>query len=265
VGFALVVSILALAAPAGAVSSVCPSFAGSCSFGQDLGNGTVPNPTDPTLESNVTQAAFLAMLVDPGTEDFAGFGIGKHDSLTLSFEGSFLGSATLTDTVASGGSIRDFLDANRGFPIDEGGLFWKNETTSDASNELFVVTFDTAVSAFGFYATAWSTESTPTMDATQLALYLWGDTDRTSLLAHLAIPHDHEDRPGGIFYFGVIADVPFAAVSLRNDSTTDPGDRIGFDDFTVATSIVPEPSTVLLFAAGLGGLAAIGKQRRAQG
>jgi hypothetical protein len=47
-------------------------------------------------------------------------------------------------------------------------------------------------------------------------------------------PHGHMDLPGSVFYFGVISDLPFVAAALRNDSTTDPGDRIGFDDFTVA-------------------------------
>jgi hypothetical protein len=66
--------------------------------------------------------------------------------------------------------------------------------------------------------------------------------------------------PGGVFCFGVIADLPFDAVSLRNESTTGPGDRIGFDDPIAATAAIPEPATAWLLLAGPSGLAAAGRR-----
>jgi hypothetical protein len=238
---ALATALLAGAAPAEAVST---------RFAQDLGTGAVPTEFP---NSRAAEIAFRAALVDPVTEDFSSFRTADRGPLEIFAAGPV--TATLSDTVDAGGSIRGVLDdaANRGFAAS-GIQFWKNETTSNARDELFRVTFSEGVRAFGFYATAWSTESTPTMDATVLALYL----ERDGMAAErVAIPHGHEDLPGSVFYFGVVAEVPFLAASLRNDSTTDPGDRIGFDQFTVA--IVPEPSSALLLLAGLVGLAAMGR------
>jgi hypothetical protein len=92
-------------------------------------------------------------------------------------------------------------------------------------------------------------------------LDLWADSNQTTLLDSIEIPHSHDDIPGSVFYFGVIADSPFLSVSLRNDSVADPGDRIGFDGLTVA--VVPEPSTALMLGAGLLGIALSGRRRSA--
>jgi hypothetical protein len=243
-GLALAASIVASAAPAEALSF----------FAEDLGTGALPAAFP---SSSATESAFLALLADPATEDFSGFDVADKGPLAI-FAGGPV-TATLSDTVDSGGSIRAILDdgANRGFATS-GDRFWKNETTPDASDELFRVGFDREVLAFGFYATAWATESSPTMDATRLALYL----ERAGMpVERIEIPHDRADLPGDVFYFGVIADLPFVALSLRNESTTDPGDRIGFDDLTVATAAIPEPATALLLLAGLAGLAAVGRRQ----
>jgi len=85
------------------------------------------------------------------------------------------------------------------------------------------VDFSTGVRAFGFYATAYSTEATPTMDATSLVLYL----ERAGgVFEAIAINHTHLERPGSVFYFGVTSDDPFLAAYLRNASTTDPDARL---------------------------------------
>lgn len=245
-----------LAALAGALlASPAPAGAASTFFDQDIGTGAVPLLL-PTTNAGNAQTAFLAMLVGSQTESFESFAEADKGSLAIFAGGPVTG--TLSDTVVDGGSVRDFSDPDRGFPI-VGDQFWKNETTSLLSDELFRVTFSQEVRAFGFFATAWATESSPNDDATQLALYLVrnGLPDE-----RIPIPHDRADNPGGVFYFGVIAaDLPFIAAVLRNDSTTDPGDRIGFDEFTVATTIVPEPATGLMLLAGMLGLAALGKQR----
>jgi hypothetical protein len=245
----LLLPLLLLASPARAATLTF--------FAQNIGTGAVPGTLQASRDEEVE---FLANLVSPLTEDFSTFDVADKGELRI-----FLDNATLSDTVDSGGSIRVDLEdaANRGFgttPWDseDEDRFWKNETTSNAMDELFRVCFDQEVRAFGFYATAWSTEASPGNDATQLALYLGRpgmDPER------IVIPHDDEENPGGVFYFGVIADLPFIKASLRNESTTDPGDRIGFDGFTMATTIVPEPATGLLLAGGLAGLAAARRRR----
>jgi hypothetical protein len=233
-----------------------PARAGTVTFfAQDIGGGAVPAAFP---NSTAKEGQFLAQLLDPLAEHFSGFDVAEKGPLVI-----FGGAATLSDTVDSGGSIRADLEdaANRGFGITTGDpedRFWKNETTSNAMDELFRVCFEQEVRAFGFYATAWSTDSSPGNDATQLALYL----ERGPGMGpeRIPIPHWGKENPGGVFYFGVITDLPFIKASLRNESTTDPGDRIGFDDFTMA--VVPEPSTGLLLAGGLAGLVAAGRRRR---
>jgi hypothetical protein len=250
---ALAALLLAGATPAGAISSVCQGVTGvgTVCFDQDLGTGTA--------NSDSAKDMFLAMLVNPGAEDFSGFDTGETDLVLLTFGSSGV-MGSLTDGVEEGGSISDINDPERGFPIST-DQFWKNETTDDEGDELFIVGFDTAVRAFGFYATAWSTQSTVGATALELELIPFGGGTST----FIQIDHSQNgELEGSVFYFGVISDVPFVAAALRNNTGCDPedcnpGDRIGFGDFTVA--IVPEPSTGLLLSAGLLGLASIGRRR----
>ncbi|TFG96181.1 MAG: PEP-CTERM sorting domain-containing protein [Myxococcales bacterium] len=249
----IVVRTSALALAALLVAGAAPAGAMSTFFAQNI----EPDPTPAYASPAAAEAAFIGMLGGASdTEDFEGFMDGDHGPLNL-FQGGAV-TGVLSDSVDDGGTVRmAVLDdaGNRGFPIST-DHFWKNETTSDMTNELFRVTFSEEVLSFGFYATAWSTQST--VGATALVLELIPDGGGGSTF--ISIDHNQAgDLEGSIFYFGVIADAPFIAAALRNSTEINPGDRIGFDDFTVA--IVPEPSTGLLLSAGLLGLAAIGRRR----
>jgi len=233
------------------IDSFCSGHENATRFGTTTPPITFPN-------SSSQQGLFLAALVNPETENFESFANANHGPLNIFASGGPV-TGVLSDTVPDSGSIRGILDdaVDRGFPTSP-DQFWKNTTTSDASDNLFRVDFSTGVRAFGFYATAYSTEATPTMDATSLVLYL----ERAGgVFEAIPINHTHLERPGSVFYFGVTSDDPFLAAYLRNSSTTDPGDRIGFDDLTVATTLVPEPATLLLLSAGLLGLGALGRRR----
>ena len=235
----LATALLAGAGPAGAVSTFY--------FGEDVAPaGTTTPPTTFPTSSN-QEGLFLAALIDEETERFESFALANHGPLDIFASGGPV-TGVLSDTVDDSGSIRGTLEdaVNRGFPTSP-SQFWKNTTTSDASDDLFRVDFSTSVRAFGFYATAYSTEASPNMDATSLVLYL----EHAGGVEAIPINHTHLERPGSVFYFGVTSDDPFLAAYLRNASTTDPGDRIGFDDLTVATTFIPEPATLLLLSAGL--------------
>jgi hypothetical protein len=227
-----------------------PAGALSTFYGEDLGIGMVPASFP---NASATEASFQAQIGAGNfdTESFESFADKDAGELNIFQGGPLSLTGVLSDSVVDGGEVRLApLDdaANLGFPISSDG-FWQNETTSDASNEIFRVTFSDEVFAFGFYATAWSTQSTEGATSLVLDLHLSGG-DVTSI----AIPHDQSgDLAGSVFYFGVIADLPFVAAAVRNSTEIDPGDRIGFDEFTVAVSVaaVPEPNAAILFVVGL--------------
>jgi hypothetical protein len=263
---ALTAVLLAGSAPAGAVGTHCTLGVTTICFAEDV-------LSYPNFPSSAEAETEFQMLIGAGNFDFEGFETGFADKddpdpvleifkqdTTLSIIG------LLSDSVPSGGSIRLAPiddEVNRGFETG-GSFFWKNETTSDANNQLFHVAFKDAlgvsnvgVRSFGFYATAWSTQSTE--HATDLELVLFLEGGGTTILD---IPHNETGNlEGSVLYYGVISDAPFIAAALRNSTNIDGGDRIGFDGFTVA--IVPEPSTGLLLAAGLLGLAMVGRRRSA--
>jgi hypothetical protein len=230
------------AAPAAATSTTF--------FGEDVPPGGGLPASFPN--ANAKQAEFLSMLVDPGTEDFSAFHSEDEAPLDLRFRnpagsGAVVETGTLTDPSDShDGFIATALIAKTGFPIS-GTTYWKNTTEAedDANDGLFHVDFDHAVRAFGFYAMAYSTLSKP--GGTQLVLDLELEGGGT---VSFTIPNDVTDTlTGKVLYFGVITD-PFVAATLRNSGEKD-GDVIGFDDFTVAHVVVPEPGTGLLLGAGM--------------
>ena len=230
-------------------------------FGQDIPPGGAIPSSFPN--SNAAKASFLALLGDPGTEDFSGFRSGNDGPLNLLFRnpagsGPAVETGKLTDPSSDGeGFIATAQKAKTGFPIS-GRTYWKN--TTEEHEGLFRVRFDDPVRAFGFYATGYSTLSQ--IGGTQLVLDLERVGGGTT---SFQIPHDIIDKTTGkVFFFGVVTD-RFVAATLRNSGPED-GDVIGFDDFTVAHVVVPEPATGWLLAGGvlaLGVAARRARRRRA--
>ena len=201
--------------------------------------------------ADAARTAFFAMLADRGTEDFESFQSEDEAPLDLSFRSpsdAEIETGTLYDGTGDG-FIATAQIAKTGFPIS-GEAYWKNTTPSD-EDALFRVNFDHPVRAFGFYATAWETLSHP--GETQLVLELKLSNGTT---VPYVIPHDTASTiTGKVFYVGVVSDLSFVKATLRNTGDGD-GDVIGFDDFTVAHTIIPEPGTGWLLAGGMLALAA---------
>ncbi len=268
---ALAALLVVGAAPASAVPSYCEALAyGTRCFGQDVtpdpGYATVPSSFP---NSSGAEAEFQTRIGGSyETEGFESFADGDHGPLQIFQAATLAVAGVLSDSVDSGGTVRaaPLDDAiNRGFPILS-SQFWKNETVSSTAAELFRVSFvDPAdgttpveVRSFGFYATAWSTNTIPGATALVLDLLFAGGGMTT-----IGIPHSEDGSlAGSALYFGVISDAPLIKAALRNESVLDPGDRIGFDAFTVA--IVPEPSTGTLLGVGLAALGA-GMRLRGRG
>src|SRR5262249_18629827 len=209
--------------------------------------------------ADLEKAEFLSMLVTPGTENFSGFHSGDDAPLALKFLNPPGGATTvetgkLTDPIGDG-FIATAQIAKTGFPISP-RTYWKN--TTDGQDGLFKVAFDHSVVAFGFFATGYSTLSHAEDTQLELDLTPVGSTQPVSF----KIPHDIVDNTTGkVFFFGVITDLPFVAATLRN-ATCASGDVIGFDDFTVAHQVVPEPATGGLLGGGLLLLAGAARRRR---
>lgn len=207
-----------------------------------FGGDANPSQNTPTAHPNsdATRAAFLANLMNPGTESLDGFTTGST-VVTANFNNGV--TATL-----SGGVIQNFSSAGR-FAISSPNYY--NTATSS-----FSINFSSAISAFGFYGTdigdVGGTLSLTLTDArgNQTSLDVGGLPDN-----------------GSVLYFGFYdTGNTYTSIAFNN---TNSGDNFGFDDFTVGTASqvvpsVPLPASLPMFGAAILvlGAAGYGMKRR---
>ncbi|MFN3936600.1 MAG: VPLPA-CTERM sorting domain-containing protein [Gemmobacter sp.] len=199
------------------------------------------------------RANFLATLSGGvGTEDFES--LSGSTPLALNFPGSTGGiTATLT------GSAVVQSSPNAGRFATSGSRYLQ---TSAGGN--FGVAFSSAISAFGFYATDLGDFGN------QLILRL---TDTDGIVTSLAVPHivgSGGNPDGTLVFFGFI-DLTTAYTSIAFDNQPGGVDVFGFDDMTIGDrrqivnppSEIPLPAAGWFMVAGLGGLAALRRRRKA--
>lgn len=199
--------------------------------------------------ANAARTSFLSNLVGVGTENFESL---SGSSPTLTFPGA--GSASLLGT----GSVLSSPGAGRF--ATSGSRFY--ETRSTNSGSTFSVRFGSAVAAFGFFGTDIGDFGS------QLSLQFWR---AGSVIDTWALPYAGPGAggyssllDGSLMYAGYINTNEFDRVDFIG---TDASDVFGFDDMTVGSlqqvNTVPEPSTYVLMASGLGMVGFFARRRRA--
>ncbi len=202
-------------------------------FGEDpgLGEGT-PLLSHPNADA--ARAAFLAQIINPGTEDLEGFADGTNAPITVDF--GVAGTATL-----QGGGHVSHVPAGTtngvGRYAISGTKYWE---TSD----VFYIDFTEPQVAFGFYGV-----DVGDFNGQLLIEYEDGTVET------VVVPNTVGSPGGTVIYFGFIdMTKPFTRVTFGN---TAPGvDYFGFDDFTIGTleQVIPEFSTIAIPVASILGL-----------
>jgi hypothetical protein len=210
-------------------------------FGEDqAAGGALPVPNSAAAQGN-----FLSNLVGVRVEDFEGIPLGTNFPFNVTF-GADTATLTGTNTIGNTGIVSGGLVGR--FPIS--GSQYLNVGSADTTS--FGLTFSSPQAAFGFYGTDIGDFSG------QLTISLDGG-------APMIVPHGVAIANGSALFWGIIDTAsPFTTVSFSN--TGGSGDAFGFDDFTIGrreqVAAIPEPATMLLLSAGIGGLAVIRRRRK---
>lgn len=230
-------AVLAAGAPAAAQSTATTYFGYSA-------DGTQNDAV------RTARTSFLNALTEGvGTETFEGLLSGARNP-TLTFPGA--GTATLTGS----GSVSRSPNSGAG-PVS--GTSYYLVSTGSGSSPTFSITFANPIAAFGFYGRDLGD------NYSNLILRF---TSATGSTMNVQVPYDASRTAlpnANLMFFGLLdAENTFTKVDFLSTASAD---VFGFDDMTIAsakqvTSTVPEPSTYLLLASGLGALGVVARRRQ---
>lgn len=248
--------LVALAAIAGATVSHSVAF-----FGEDLGP-TNGNTRGPRVNADAAHALFLASFATTGYESFE---TRPNGSLIITSPLQFVGTPVLgtiapfTAPAPQIDQINSPVATNAGAYPTHGvkylsmGLGASSGDTSTSMN----IAFSQGVSGFGLYMTDVEyfrpqirIYSTTGVSVVSLPNTVWNSGSST--------------RSGTIAFWGWRDTGLIGHVELSNFGSgpgRGPSDRVGVDRLTVGLGSVPEPTTMIVLAAGAIGLAA--RRRRA--
>lgn len=187
--------------------------------------------------------SFLSKLSGVGTETFETLPVGAEGPLDLSFPGS---TSTIVATLTGEGIVFPTPSSAGRFNTTgatanpTAGQWWSVEGS-------FSLTFDQAISAFGFYGT-------DVGDFNGRLLITLTDTD--DLTTELEVEHTINGADGSLLFWGFV-DTTKAYKRIDFGNTAEGVDFFGFDDMTVGDArqinppTVPEPTGLALLGAAL--------------